>query len=149
MTYWLVRNWVQDSIPHNSAFIFWFELFLEARAEILRKLFLVFGRFEDTEKIFRNQLTFIWSRNAATKKIIFIAFLLGQTSDYPSKNLANFLLANTSMCPLKVRVETKLFNFIALRTCTELTPLLKSGNVINKIKISVITLHIGKYIIQY
>ena len=29
--------------------LFWFDLFLEARAEILEKISLVFGRFEDTK----------------------------------------------------------------------------------------------------
>ena len=39
-------------------FLFLFNLFLEARAEILKKILLVLGRFEDTKRTFRNLLTF-------------------------------------------------------------------------------------------
>ena len=38
---------------------FWFDLFLEARAEMLEKKFRwCFGRFEDTNRTFCNYLTF-------------------------------------------------------------------------------------------
>ena len=36
--------------------LFWFDLFLEARAEILTKTSLVLGSFEDTKRIFQNWL---------------------------------------------------------------------------------------------
>ena len=41
--------------------LFWFDLFLEGRAEILKTILCIFRGFEDTKRTFRNLLTF---RNA-------------------------------------------------------------------------------------
>ena len=43
---------------HKVPLFFWFDIFLEARAEILEKICWFFGRFEETKRTFWNQLTF-------------------------------------------------------------------------------------------
>ena len=56
----LTKKWINIFIfiylfKYESAFIFWFDLFLEARAEIFKKKFgWFFGRNDDTQKTFRN-----------------------------------------------------------------------------------------------
>ena len=48
---------------------FLFNLFLEARAEILEKIAVFFGRFEDTKSTFWNYLTFKMAFKASLLKI--------------------------------------------------------------------------------
>ena len=47
-------NKIIPIVVYKVPLFFWFDLFLEARAEILTYIRWVFGRFEGTKRTFRN-----------------------------------------------------------------------------------------------